>query len=529
MLQNEFQGHSGSDGSSEASRISDAGYDWIRIAENVFAYAQSVPHGHAGFEVDWGENPDGTPIPGGMQIPPGHRLTIHNPDLREIGVGVVHGQNGSVGPQIVTQDFGTQPGATPFITGVVFYDINGNQFYDLGEGIGGATVQVASATTHAVTARSGGYSVPVPGDGTYSVTFSLSGLAEVEKSVTVANGANAKLDHAPAYSAPVIGGSTVAFVNRDNSYVFSPVGAATAHEWRSAERIPWLNPEGAETGLGRFEADVSPGYDVVSTSVHQAGTASFRLAHPQPPRTQSLTTRNPLRLGANSELSFASRLGIASEDEVARAQVSTDGGLTWTDIWTQAGAGNPGEQTFSIHRVGLSDYAGRNVHLRFEYSFNFGNYFPPGIDAVGWYLDEVLIADAEELTVASSQSVVHPNAFVFRPNSPGEYLLEVRPLLGDRPLPWGPSLAVTARQGGPAEGDVRLTRIQPQTAGGWLLDFQADLAPNQQPGVEAAASIVGPWNPVASASIESTGSAGAFRARVPEEESPARFFRIAVQ
>jgi hypothetical protein len=432
-----------------------------------------------------------------------------------------------VGPQIVTQDFGTQPVLTPFITGVVFYDFNGNRFYDLGEGIGGATVRVGNALTHAITARSGGYSVPVPGNGTYNVTFSLSGLADVQKSVTVANGANAKLDHLPAYSAPVIGGSTVAFVDRENPYVFSAVGGATTYEWRLTERKPWTNSEGAETGLSRFEADVSPGYDVVSTGVQHEGSASFRLAHPQPPRSQSLTTHNRIRLGLDSELSFASRLGIASEDEVARVQISTNSGESWTELWSQAGAGNPGEQTFSTQRVGLSDYAGRNVLLRFEYAFDFGTYFPPGIDAVGWYLDEIMITDAEELTEISTMIVAQSNTFVFSPSSEGEYLLEVRSLIGDRPLPWGPSLGVTAREGG-FPSSVQLTGLHELGTGGWQLDFKADLAPNQQTRVEATSSFLQAWNPLASASIESAGSAGAFRATIPEEEGPVRFFRIAV-
>ena len=33
----------------------------------------------------------------------------------------------------MTQDFGN-PGAATFITGVVYQDLNGNSFYDIGEG-----------------------------------------------------------------------------------------------------------------------------------------------------------------------------------------------------------------------------------------------------------------------------------------------------------------------------------------------------------------------------------------------------------
>src|SRR5262249_40375589 len=157
-------------------------------------------YGHAGFNVDWGNGP------GGMQSPPGHRENIANPSFREVGVGVVDGSNGTVGPQLVTQDFGTRQSATPLITGVVYYDFNSNSFYDLAEGIGGVTVDVSSSSYHAVTASSGGYAVPVPGNGTYTVTFIAPGLATNQQQVTVAGLQNVKLDYLPTYSPPVISG-----------------------------------------------------------------------------------------------------------------------------------------------------------------------------------------------------------------------------------------------------------------------------------------------------------------------------------
>ena len=50
----------------------------------------------------------------------------------------------------------------PFLTGVVYYDFNGNNFYDLGEGTGGVVVTASGSSFFATTANSGGYSVPVP-------------------------------------------------------------------------------------------------------------------------------------------------------------------------------------------------------------------------------------------------------------------------------------------------------------------------------------------------------------------------------
>jgi hypothetical protein len=201
MLQNNYQGHSGPDGSLTtrlASYISGAN-GWS-IGENVYAYSTSVWYGHAGFEVDWG----GSAVTGGMQSPPGHRQNIHSTTFREVGIGVVLGSNGSsggVGPQLVTQDFGATGGLPPFVTGVVYRDLNNNGFYDPGEGVGGVTVTVSNTSSYAVTAASGGYSVPVPGSGNYTVTYSGGGVPTNQRNVSVSNAQNVKSDYVVTGSA----------------------------------------------------------------------------------------------------------------------------------------------------------------------------------------------------------------------------------------------------------------------------------------------------------------------------------------
>ncbi|MFL6590435.1 MAG: CAP domain-containing protein [Chthoniobacterales bacterium] len=195
MLQNNYQGHTGPDGvlTTRLASYTAVNGNWS-IGENVYAYSKSVWYGHAGFQVDWG----GTAATGGMQSPPGHRENIHSATFREIGVGVVLGSNGGstgVGPQLVTQDFGTQGGLLPFVTGVVYRDLNGNGFYDPGEGLSGVTVTIPNSNYYAVTASSGGYSVPVPGNGSYPVTFSGGGVPTTQKTATVVGGQNVKTDY----------------------------------------------------------------------------------------------------------------------------------------------------------------------------------------------------------------------------------------------------------------------------------------------------------------------------------------------
>jgi hypothetical protein len=208
QFQNQFQGHFSSNnppapfqpGDSLGDRLDAVGYSG-GAGENVFSHAESVAHGHAGFDVDWGDlNNPGAPFYNpafdnqGMQNPAGHRRNMHNGDFSEAGIGVVNGTNGSVGPQIVTQDLG-DPGDVRYVTGVVYEDLNSNSFYDIGEGRSGVRIDVEGSAFYAVSGTSGGYSVPVNEDGAYDVTFSGGGFSSFMATANVLNGQNVKIDY----------------------------------------------------------------------------------------------------------------------------------------------------------------------------------------------------------------------------------------------------------------------------------------------------------------------------------------------
>ncbi|RYE57991.1 MAG: CAP domain-containing protein, partial [Hyphomicrobiales bacterium] len=109
-------------------RLKAEGYNFTRAGENVYSYAQSVIHGHAGFMIDWGEGPSG------MQSPAGHRNNIMSANLTEVGIAVTAETNAAtkVGPWVVTQDLGGRTGKV-FVTGVAYNDTNGDKFYSVGE------------------------------------------------------------------------------------------------------------------------------------------------------------------------------------------------------------------------------------------------------------------------------------------------------------------------------------------------------------------------------------------------------------
>ena len=202
MLDNVFQGHTSSasppapnmafDGMVE--RVERQGYVYSSLGENVYAFAESPWYAHAAFNIDWGAGP------GGMQSPAGHRLAIHDPLYREVGIGMLEGSKTSggttVGPLVVTQNFGAGAGGgQPLITGVSFVDADHDNFYDPGEGLAGVRVEVEGSSYYTESSSHGAYAIPVPADGTYRVSFQRPGHAPVSRQVTVSGGLNVKADY----------------------------------------------------------------------------------------------------------------------------------------------------------------------------------------------------------------------------------------------------------------------------------------------------------------------------------------------
>jgi uncharacterized protein YkwD len=110
---NGFQGHDSSDGTAFNVRISNTGYQWGALGENVFAYVEDPFFGHVGLNADWG-------------VPSlDHRANIMNltagfPTFKQIGISYVPTSVPSFGPYVLTEDFGTPADDTEsFLVGVV--------------------------------------------------------------------------------------------------------------------------------------------------------------------------------------------------------------------------------------------------------------------------------------------------------------------------------------------------------------------------------------------------------------------------
>jgi len=460
QIDSDQQTHTGSGGSTSGQRVTAAGYSWSAVAENVFASSNRPLHGHAGFNVDWG---GGT---GGMQTGRGHRANIHNDTFREVGIGnktsiettIPLTNSTATGAEVVTQNFATaSSGATPFITGVVYYDLNGNSFYDLGEGIGGVSVGVTGSSFYAVTAASGGYSVPVPGNGTYPVEFWMPGatVASHSTSAVITSLKNKKVDWTPTYVAPVVTGSLTPPVGASVNYTFTTIAPATNYTFKSQEIVSSPVSENGSTGAsgytvstgahGFFEVKILTA--AFGNSFHFGNTDS---GYSMP--TLLLNRKFTPKAGLTSTLNFNSRLRAAQTSQIARVQVLPEGESEWINVWSQAGSGSTGETAFQARSVNLDAYDGKEIQVRFGYDWSYG--FANGgwtTTTVGWWLDDIAFTNIDELTTPVTSTVTNSPAS-FTAATAGAYRLSVRPNLQDPLYGPTPSAGLTVNASVPSSG-----------------------------------------------------------------------------
>jgi hypothetical protein len=442
MLANEVQSHDETNPNNTfAQRITAAGYSWSSLSENVYAYAKSVWHGHAGFQVDWGA---GT---GGMQPGRGHRTNIHSASYREIGVGVTLGTNGSVGPQLVTQDFGFPSDSQVFGTGVAYYDLNGNNFYDLGEGISGLTVNVAGATKYCTTAEGGGWVVPIPQTAATRVT-TFSGLGiDQSRDLVVTASKNAKVDLKLAYTPPAITSAATATAGAVHNFSFSAVGGATGYNWNC-----WTSaaaaPENCDS-LTNVTVSTTSSYAVLNTTVKQEGSGSFHLANPGAIGKQIVELNSLFQGGQTTpSLAFQSRLQYATSDEHHSVQVKEEGSTVWQEVYNQDG-GTP-ESSFSLKTVSLSSMAGKSFRVRFVLDFAGGSTYGSTADNVGWFIDAISFTNITTLTSSFSQ-VLAGTSGSFTPVE-GSYLLSVAPVISGIEFPSADQTFTVTAPVGPEPG-----------------------------------------------------------------------------
>jgi Ca2+-binding RTX toxin-like protein len=184
MLQTGTFSHTGIGGSNPKVRMESEGYDFI----GSWSYGENIAWktmGSASLQSN------ALQLHTNLMNSSGHRANILKTDFKEIGIGFVRGpfrDFNDVG--MLTEDF-AKSGSNSFITGVAFNDIDKDNSYDIGEGLGGLNVSARNVSTGTIkttlTTNSGGYQIELA-NGTYELN-----LAGKVSQVTI-NGRNVKVD-----------------------------------------------------------------------------------------------------------------------------------------------------------------------------------------------------------------------------------------------------------------------------------------------------------------------------------------------
>lgn len=157
----EQAGKTGFTGAGFGDRAKAAGYRGFAGAENAFAGSQGAWNSHWGFVVDFGAGP------GGMQPERGHRRNMIG-GYKEVGPGGVPNGKGLS----VTHNFGSRD--VRMAGGVVYVDLNGNDFYDPGEGVGSVSM-TASDGAACATWKSGAFALDFKGQKAVTLTAQFAG------------------------------------------------------------------------------------------------------------------------------------------------------------------------------------------------------------------------------------------------------------------------------------------------------------------------------------------------------------------
>jgi hypothetical protein len=201
MLDTDTFDHTGANGSDAKDRMTAAGFPFVA----PWGYGENLAYSGTGQNSTF--DPTNYTYKLHEQLfksTTGHRQNMMNASFDQVGVGILQGlfKQGLINYNtwMGTIDFGVTNGSPspegPFLVGVAYRDNNANNFYDPGEGIGGATVTLMPGDTTTTTSSSGGYAIPL-GTTSGSVFVTFSGAA-VGTSVTVpalvSPGTSAKAD-----------------------------------------------------------------------------------------------------------------------------------------------------------------------------------------------------------------------------------------------------------------------------------------------------------------------------------------------
>jgi len=286
-------------------------------------------------------------------------------------------------------------------------------------------------------------------DVVYEVT--VSGVANAPQSqyqytVTVIDPAAAGPDHVPT----AVDGPANPKVGLNQEYTVATQDFFSGIRWRVFGGAPFDDVEGAEDGLDALEVDTSPGYTPRTDAAGSvaAGSWSFHLATAALNEDQIIRLPQTIIPEDTSKLTFQSKLQFATVNQIAKVQVSLDGGISWQDVYEQPGTGGAGESSFKPVEVELAPFSERTINVRFVYEHKSGLAFTDTDPQVGWLFDEIAVSDAIAISNPQTSDHLATDAFTYSPSETGTFGLQAQGVLFEEyELEWGPVTEVSATSG----------------------------------------------------------------------------------
>jgi hypothetical protein len=282
------------------------------------------------------------------------------------------------------------------------------------------------------------------------------------------------------------------------SYTFNSIVDADAYDLEVALGSTAAWTEGAESSPApQVSADLTGSYPLIQSSVVHTGSAAFQLTFPADVDSSNNLesydfsdqnfeiTRQVIPTGS-SVLEFYDNCHLATSTTTLAAQVSSDNGNTWTQVFSRAGQGGSYTDTWEKDDVSLTAYAGKVILVRFVLSGNGGSAYLGTTSQYGVFLDDITITNSTLLTAINDTSLAaSATSFMLNATTAGAalqggstYYMRISPIVGLRPYAFGAPAIVTAQASGVTGYSSWISNMYPTVTGGSTGDFSNDGIPN---------------------------------------------------
>ena len=286
------------------------------------------------------------------------------------------------------------------------------------------------------------------------------------------------------------------------NYILHKIEHAEEYEFEVSAIAPITWIEGAEDSTSDFVIDgTSSNYnfrDAFQWNYNQSefwynGAKAFHLAFPNnsfPFSRETFTINRTIIPKAGGSMSFSIRRGYMSADSKLEVEYSDNGGGSWTSLAVYPGkSDDTPDNGFTTKNVNLAS-AGNQILIRFLLHqptptgvYDIVNYsgYPVGV-----YIDDIQFTDCEWLQSLSLTSLANNSDFATLDNVTGggplevdsNYILRVRPRVGNVWMPFGQSLEVIPTESIDAENYQQWALTYYPLIGAFNDDFDKDGLPN---------------------------------------------------